>query len=226
MRNSCPTRKGDLVFSCNQTQEACFGLVSSTTSADHRSHQPRSQGDRQLAIPFSSNSSLFLSSVGMDLEQLPKAWLLRFAELLPNHLKLQLRQCSRSMLELVDGSSNLIVWAGPSAFGNPRSAAVMFDLMHNYVGALVVSALPAAAADCFTSASAAHSVPLPRLLHLRAHMHQHKLLSTIAAATAPRGLNGLVLDCCGMCFLGQAVIGVVQLSPSDAQGLLTAAGEE
>jgi hypothetical protein len=47
----------------------------------------------------------------MDLEQLPQAWLLRFIELLPNRLKLSLRQCSLGMLQLVDShSSSCLAW--------------------------------------------------------------------------------------------------------------------
>jgi hypothetical protein len=55
------------------------------------------------------------AAMAFSIEQLPKSWLLRFVELLNNHIKLSLRQSSLGMLKLVDSNpTSRLTWQIPN----------------------------------------------------------------------------------------------------------------
>lgn len=175
-------------------------------------------------------------------EQLPQSWVLRFFELLPTHLKLKLRQCSRSLLDLVDGSTssrlNVRLATLNWKLDFMVAAEVVFDLMCKNVVALDLSSLFVPDARCFGAvvANLSKAVPgagapilLPRLQHLTVRLSQVKLLSAIAAATAPCSVKQLSLWCCQACRLGHpaatSALGVEMVSIADTAHELASVGK-
>lgn len=147
----------------------------------------------------------------LDIQQLPQSWIHHFIELLPSHLKLTLRQCSCSMLKLIDSHpSSCLAWQVIASrkdtdirFDSRRTSLALFapNVVH-----LDVSKLPFLGEVTFTSevilarAEQLRSKPVfSRLRKLTMRADQWAILGAVESNTAARSLEQLLLWCCHAC---------------------------
>lgn len=143
----------------------------------------------------------------LSLEQLPQAWLLQFIDLLPNRLRLSLRQCSLWMLQLVDShSSSCLAWR---VLATSR-IAVAAQLCAGNVRHLDTSQLPANLTGGLMQAIS-HRAPVtestadaPQLCRRVQKVTGRKdqlgsIICAAAASTAAGRLEELSVWCCSDC---------------------------
>lgn len=186
---------------------------SSLQGASKAPSKPRSTPNSSTAhrtpntpAKMDNNSALHtvLQPKTFELNSLPESWLLRFAELLPSHLKLQLRQCSTQMLGLVDGSSKLR-WRVPGK-GSTEEHYPALILCKAHIVTIELQELPnagephsAGGLAYWVSRCLRDHIPLARLEQLECRADQMHCAHTLLDA-APQGcLKRLTLWCCRGC---------------------------
>lgn len=154
-------------------------------------------------------------TMAFEIQQLPKSWLMLFVQSLPAHLKLQLRQCSMDMLQIVDSQPRHRLQYSPIERSVLQQALQLAGL---HMVHLDVSCFPGTTSSSQQQqhlllsdgrgrpTNTAVNLQLPSLQHLTGRADQHQLLSALSAASSST-ITQLSLWCCGSCMAAHRMRG-------------------